>query len=66
MRGEGGLLKLWLWQCPRPPGEHAQHRCTAHKHCTRTCTHIGGANGIRSDVLSGAKLLLLLLLRVRV
>eukprot|EP00966_Prymnesium_polylepis_P169018 3907880-Prymnesium_polylepis.1 len=28
---------------------------TAHKHCTRTCTQIGGAHGIRSDVLSGAR-----------
>eukprot|EP00966_Prymnesium_polylepis_P087930 2034376-Prymnesium_polylepis.1 len=34
---------------PRP------RRPLTHKHCTRTCTHHGGAHGIRSDVLSGAR-----------
>eukprot|EP00966_Prymnesium_polylepis_P205756 4767820-Prymnesium_polylepis.1 len=30
------------------PGEHAQHRTQAPKHGTRTCTHPGGAHGIRA------------------
>eukprot|EP00966_Prymnesium_polylepis_P107427 2486970-Prymnesium_polylepis.1 len=37
---------------------------TAHKHCTRTCTHPGGAHGIRNDVLSGARSVKIFVLRI--
>eukprot|EP00966_Prymnesium_polylepis_P301488 6965761-Prymnesium_polylepis.1 len=45
------VLAAYRAGCPIP---QVSTPSTAHKHCTRTstCTHPGGAHGIRSDVLS--------------
>eukprot|EP00966_Prymnesium_polylepis_P043359 1006185-Prymnesium_polylepis.1 len=49
MRGAGCVHRLRTALDPQ-----VSTPSTAHKHSTHTCTHIGGAHGIRSDVLSAA------------